>query len=397
MTNPFKQARPLLEKIIAAGHEAYFVGGCVRDFLLKKEIHDVDIATSATPMEIKELFPRTVDIGIEHGTVLVLYNGQPYEITTFRAESDYEAFRRPKEVQFIRNLFEDLERRDFTMNAIAMSVDGAIIDPFHGQESIHNKLIQTVGNPDNRFQEDALRMMRAIRFVSQLNFTISNETLEAIKRNKHLLSKISIERKMMEFEKLLCGSNRKKAIKLLMDSRAYSYIPNLEVDSLITFQKYDNQKLDLLEMWALLLFTLGLSEKKAKSFLNDWKLSNNKINSVISRLRFLNIRFNREWSELLLYKAGEEISVSTEKIFQVIKGINENITLKHIKDNYQALPIKNRKEMVVTGEDIMRWVNKDGGPWLREIIESIEEEIVQGNVVNEKEAIREWLTNCNLN
>jgi tRNA nucleotidyltransferase (CCA-adding enzyme) len=399
MTNPFNQARPLMEKIIACGFEAYFVGGSVRDYLLKKEIHDVDIATSATPHEIKGIFPRTVDVGIEHGTVLVLYNGQSYEITTFRTESEYNDFRRPKSVQFIRSLIKDLERRDFTMNAIAMDVNGSIIDPFHGQEAINNNLIQTVGNPDDRFQEDALRMLRAVRFVSQLSFTITDETRLAIERNNHLLSKISIERKMTEFEKLLCGKNRKDAIHQLIISKMYAYLPNLtnEDEALNRFGSYDSENLNLLEMWTMLVYSMRLEEKGAYSFLSQWKLSNKKIKAIIMRLRILNQRLRQEWSELLLYSAGEEVSVSTEKIYLVLMGINHSNSLKEIIEKYRNLPIKSREDMVITGEDIMSWANKRPGPWLREIIEHVEAAILLRKVENEKEAIREWLMNCNLN
>ena len=195
MTDPFQTAIPVIKKLEDAGYEAYFVGGSVRDFLLKRMINDVDIATSATPDEVKKIFPKTVDIGIEHGTVLVLVNNGAYEITTFRTESEYEDYRRPKEVTFIRNLKDDLQRRDFTMNAIAMDKNRKLIDPFNGHLAIQNKIIQTVGSPSDRFQEDALRMMRAVRFVSQLSFQIEAGTVTALASLVHLLDKIAVERK----------------------------------------------------------------------------------------------------------------------------------------------------------------------------------------------------------
>src|SRR4051812_38283336 len=216
MKEPFLAAVPVLTKLESAGYEAYFVGGAVRDFLLKKEINDIDIATSATPEEVKQIFSKTVDVGIEHGTLLVLYQNQSYEITTFRTEAEYEDYRRPKAVSFIRSLKEDLQRRDFTMNAIAMDKDGNLIDPFHGELSIKNQVIQTVGKATDRFQEDALRMMRAVRFVSQLSFRIEDETLNALEDLVHLLGKIAIERKQTEFDKLLFGDNRKQAIQLIL-------------------------------------------------------------------------------------------------------------------------------------------------------------------------------------
>src|SRR3954463_2172771 len=206
--NPiFLKAIPLLEKVEKAGFEAYFVGGCVRDFILGKKIADVDIATSATPLEIKEIFLKTIDVGIEHGTVIVLWEKDTYELTTFRSDGEYTDFRRPSDVKFIRSLEEDLKRRDFTMNSMAMDKKGQIIDPFNGQEAIKNKMIETVGSAIIRFHEDALRMMRAVRFVSQLSFSIELNTSMALKEHASLLEKVSIERKTVEFEKLLNGIN----------------------------------------------------------------------------------------------------------------------------------------------------------------------------------------------
>ena len=147
----FKQALPIIDKIEEAGFEAYFVGGSVRDTLLNKPINDVDIATSAKPNEIKEIFPKTIDVGIEHGTVMVLWKDASYEITTFRTESTYQDFRRPDTVEFVRSLKEDLKRRDFTINALAMDRDGKIIDYFNGQKDLENNLIKAVGIPEERF------------------------------------------------------------------------------------------------------------------------------------------------------------------------------------------------------------------------------------------------------
>ena len=138
MKKEFVRAVPVLERLEQRGHLAYFVGGSVRDSIMGKEIHDVDIATSATPQEVKELFDRTIDVGIQHGTVLVFHEGEPYEVTTFRTESQYKDFRRPEQVEFVTSLLEDLKRRDFTMNAMAMDKDGILYDPFKGREDIES-------------------------------------------------------------------------------------------------------------------------------------------------------------------------------------------------------------------------------------------------------------------
>lgn len=397
MIKAFRQALPILEKIESAGFEAFFVGGSVRDYLLKKEIDDVDIATSATPEEIKGIFPKTIDVGIEHGTILVLFKGQSYEITTFRSESEYEDFRRPKNVTFIRSLYEDLKRRDFTMNAIAMDHEGKIIDPFLGLDAINNNLLQTVGIAEDRFSEDALRMMRAIRFVSQLAFDIEEETFIALKRNGSLLKNISIERKTKEFEKLLTGKNRQKAIELMIESKLHQFLPGLEaMDSGIKkLSQFNCSKLMLTEMWVLLLYSLGIHSKASHSFLKDWRLSNQKMKEVEKILAFLEKRLLQDWEALTLYQAGEAISISVEKILNVIHNQVYDNHLDEIKTRYDSLPIKAREELAVTGQDLMVWASEPGGPWLKELLDKIEQGVLLHKVKNDKEAIREWLLSCN--
>ena len=144
----FDAALPVLDRLEAAGFQTVFVGGSVRDHLMGRDNHDVDIATQATPEEVKRVFKKTVDVGIEHGTVMVLHEGNGYEVTTFRTEGEYKGFRKPKEVKFIRSLHEDLKRRDFTMNAIAMTKDKELIDPFNGRKAIHERSIETVGDAE---------------------------------------------------------------------------------------------------------------------------------------------------------------------------------------------------------------------------------------------------------
>ena len=159
LPSEFQKALPILEKIKAAGFEAYFVGGSVRDALLNRPIHDVDIASSSYPEETKQIFERTVDIGIEHGTVLVLENGGEYEVTTFRTEDVYVDYRRPSSVSFVRSLEEDLKRRDFTVNAFALNENAEVIDKFNGLADLDNRVLRAVGKAEERFNEDALRIM----------------------------------------------------------------------------------------------------------------------------------------------------------------------------------------------------------------------------------------------
>lgn len=200
-------ALKILNIINENGFEAYIVGGCVRDALLGREPNDWDITTSATPEEIKGLFKRTVDTGIKHGTVTVLEGKEGYEVTTYRIDGEYEDGRHPKQVQYTKSLEEDLKRRDFTINAMAYHPTEGIVDLFDGQKDLDNKIIRCVGNAEERFSEDALRMMRAIRFAAQLGYSIEEKTFEAIKNLAPTLSKISEERIQVEMVKLLVSDN----------------------------------------------------------------------------------------------------------------------------------------------------------------------------------------------
>jgi tRNA nucleotidyltransferase (CCA-adding enzyme) len=399
MKQPFLAAVPVLERLESAGFEAYFVGGSVRDYLLHKEINDVDIATSATPEEVKQIFDKTVDIGIEHGTLLILYQNHSYEITTFRNEAEYEDFRRPKEVTFIRSLTEDLQRRDFTMNAIAMNKDGNLIDPFQGQLSIRNQVIQTVGKAADRFQEDALRMMRAVRFVSQLSFTIEEETLNALKNLVYLLENIAVERKQMEFEKLLSGANRKQAIQLILQTNIYTYLPGLakHEESLKLLLEYKLDKLNKRELWALLLFCLRIEKTKIEGFLRDWRIPLKEIREIQLMLYYLNKRLESSWSHYDLYAATKDIFISSERLYLVINGIEGNESIKEYVEIYDGLPIKERSEMDLTGTDLMDWFNKSGGPWVKELLFKVEQAILEGRVDNNKKIIKEWLMKCKHN
>lgn len=197
----------IIDVLEAAGFEAYAVGGCVRDSLLGREPNDWDITTNAKPSQIKQLFHRTIDTGIEHGTVSVLIHGETYEITTYRIDGEYEDSRHPKQVEFTTELVEDLKRRDFTINAMAYNEKTGVVDEFGGIDDLRNGIIRCVGNPRERFDEDALRIMRAVRFAAQLGYDIEDNTKEAIAEFAVRLRNISAERINVELTKLLVSSN----------------------------------------------------------------------------------------------------------------------------------------------------------------------------------------------
>lgn len=220
----------ILDTLKNNGYESYIVGGSVRDFITDLYApKDYDIATSALPGEIIKLFDKTVPTGLKHGTVTVIINDQGYEVTTYRIDGEYIGNRRPAEVTFVLNLKEDLARRDFTINALAYNEQQGIIDYFDGIEDLKNKIIRAVGEPNKRFQEDALRMLRAIRFAATLNFRIEEKTLQAIKVNCPLILNISSERIRDELCKMLLSNNPTKALRLLEETKLLEIIlPELQ-------------------------------------------------------------------------------------------------------------------------------------------------------------------------
>ncbi len=197
----------IIDTLTKAGFEAYAVGGCVRDTILGRTPGDWDITTSAKPQEVKQLFQRTIDTGIEHGTVTIMMKKTGYEVTTYRIDGEYEDNRHPKSVEFTSNLVEDLKRRDFTINAMAYNPTTGLVDEFDGIKDLENKVIRCVGCAEDRFDEDALRILRAVRFAAQLGFTIEEKTTKAITAKASHLTSISAERIRVELVKLLTSSN----------------------------------------------------------------------------------------------------------------------------------------------------------------------------------------------
>ncbi|WP_017755554.1 CCA tRNA nucleotidyltransferase [Calidifontibacillus oryziterrae] len=397
MDQRFIKAKPILRKLIDTGHEAYFVGGSVRDSLLKRPIGDVDIATSARPEHVQSLFDHTIPVGIEHGTVIVVVENETYEVTTFRLEGEYADYRHPSYVEFVSSLKKDLSRRDFTINAIAMDMNGMIIDPYEGKKDINRKLIQTVGNPDERFREDPLRMMRALRFVSQLDFKLSENTMDSIKNNATLLTKISIERILTEFDKLLIGKANHTALEQLIQLGLHEYLPCLGKRrcELQQFALLCKNRVDTIEeYWSLLVHTLRI--ENIDKFFKNWKCSNERIK--ICKI-YSNGLKELEQSQILtlnfVYKYGKAVCYSIIKLYSIVSNQDYDKLVDDVNELSNKLPITSRKELAISGKDLLNWYNlEEGGPWISEMIEKVEQAVVENKVKNEKTAIREWVTAC---
>lgn len=381
-------AKPILEKINEAGFEAYFVGGCVRDMILGEELHDVDIASSAYPEEIKEIFEKTVDTGIQHGTVMVLDHGEGYEITTFRTESTYTDFRRPDSVTFVRSLSEDLKRRDFTINAFALDADGTVIDLFNGLDDLEKKQIRAVGKAKERFTEDALRMMRALRFAAKLDFSIEEATLEALAELAPNLEKIAVERIQVEFEKMLMGQAAGRSLMTMVEVGLLPYFPGktgrIKASHLLALANYleKKQPQNFAEVWTLYLATAGLGADELQQELRTWKLSRemmstvNRLAPAIEKVDNLSV-----WD---LYQIND-LSETFLSVLAII-GVDESVRLS-IAEQFKALPIHSTKELAVSGGALIQAGIAQPGPALGKILSDIEHAVVNGQVENEKSVL----------
>lgn len=387
----FQEAIPILKLIEKNGYEAYFVGGSVRDVLLHKTISDIDIATSAFPQEIKHIFKRTVDVGIEHGTVLVLYQNSQYEVTTFRTESTYQDYRRPDTVTFVRSLEEDLKRRDFTMNALAIDCHGKLYDFHNGQSDIAQKCIRAVGDAYERFHEDALRMMRAIRFAGQLDFVIEDLTKEGIQKYAHLLEKISVERVCVEWQKLMESTHRQRGITYFIETKLFQYCPGFQCyeQALQRFSETNVVYNDNAYNWAVLLYCIGETLDSSRALLTQWKLSNHDKETALKLYSILQWRSETSWTVDELFKTGDVLAVVAEDMAYQLHIIEHK---EDVSALYQQLPIKAIKDLALTGRDIMTLLNKEsGGQYLGDIIETMKQQVLHGYLKNDAALLSQWV------
>lgn len=385
----FVKAMPVLQTLEDAGFEAYFVGGSVRDVLLHRHVHDVDITTSAYPEEVKELFDKSIDTGIKHGTVTVLYGGESYEITTFRTESGYQDFRRPDHVTFVQNLDEDLKRRDFTINALAMDMHGDIVDLFNGIEDLKNHIIRAVGNPEKRFHEDALRMMRAVRFMSQLEFKLEGKTEQAIKDNHELLKKISVERIREEFVKMGLGPFSRQAFQIFLDTQLSEDVPDFagKKDLLQVYPQLKFSPTMETSLWAVIIILLKVSNENIGKFMRDWKNSNAMTEKVEQIIKMFDLIADHVPTDYELFEAGEDIIINTIDVADIL---GQPVSSEALVDRYLALPIKTPSELAVDGRFLIKRGMRPGAQ-LGRTLNQIRKKVVACEIENSEEAIEQYL------
>lgn len=394
MTNQlFEEAKPILEHIQSHNYEAYFVGGSVRDYIMGRAIHDIDITTSATPDEIESIFTHTIPVGKEHGTINVVYQHNNYEITTFRAEEDYVDHRRPSEVTFVRDLYEDLQRRDFTMNAIAMDANYQLYDYFDGQQDIKNKVIKTVGPAQERFAEDALRMIRCLRFQSQLSFDIDKQTYQAIQVQYKDIAYLSIERIVIELTKMLAGSHIAQSYQDMQKIGMFSYIPffkNVKMADIVI-----DEPLSLEMMLAIIMAQQSVNES-----LKSLKISKKQINQAQLYLRIIQTLPNittKQQLAIAVYDYGVE---ALQTVIQYRELLQHNhldsghpliINSQTITEIAQQLPITHRQQLAVNGGTLLQHLNRKSGPWLKDVLRQIECAIITHRVTNTETEILKWV------
>ena len=387
----FLEALPVMQQLVDAGYEAYFVGGSVRDMLLHKPISDVDIATSATPQEVKDIFPHTVDVGIEHGTVMVIHHKEGYEVTTFRTEEGYEDFRHPDKVTFVRSLEEDLKRRDFTINALAIGIDDQLMDFFDGIGDLERQCLRCVGDAKERFNEDALRMFRAVRFVGQLGFQIEENTKNAISLLKMNLSKVAVERMKVEFEKMIQSSYRKDALKLFVETGLYQACPLFDGkdEILLKLAEFPLKEMSVLQAWILFIDELNLSDKEVTHLLKSWKSSNEQIRDVLVGYKTYRARKEEEWNFFLAYDCPYEVACEVE---QLLIAQNKSTSMEGLEATYQSLPIRSMNDIQLNGHDIIRILKLEKkGPIIGQVLKTVEKMILEQSISNDAEVLETYV------
>ncbi|MFS1512379.1 CCA tRNA nucleotidyltransferase [Chengkuizengella sp. SCS-71B] len=401
------EASEVIRELKKHGYEAYYVGGYVRDKFLKRTIKDIDITTSAYPSIVMDLFSHTIPTGLQHGTVTVVMEQFHFEVTTYRTENEYVDHRRPKEVQFVNKLIDDLERRDFTMNAMAIDIHGKIIDPFGGKKDLNSKILRCVGDPLLRFSEDALRMMRAIRFAAEYDLQVEQNTWNAILLHREAIKHIAMERIYAELDRVMEGSNTKKGIQLLIDSELMNNTKeNLHIQKsnwsafsghnvLNSFQSIHEGTIK----WILLLLMLKIETNQIKPLLKKLKFPNQKIMKIYAVKQVINwlneqTYSEKSWKEAVIIYGMDALkdlrtllnALDHSYLSWLLLKMNEEeleIIQQKGMDWIEEIPIKHLRELEISGNDIVNLKQKSG-PWIRIVLNQLLTEVALNELENKQ-------------
>ena len=426
-------AEHVIAQLMEKGHEAYWVGGCIRDELLGRPVHDMDITTSALPEEVISIFPRCVPTGLQHGTITVLQAGNSFEVTTYRTESGYVDYRRPEQVFFVSDVNEDLRRRDFTINAICCGIDGLLIDPFGGALDLERQVIRCVGDAEERFAEDALRMLRCVRFASALDFSVTKNTWRALLRQRDKLVHIAVERVRSELERIVEGPHPRRGLGMLVRSgllpRGKAPFPwtgtDLAAAAALSAGIGELQSARL--RWALLLHALKRSAQEADELLRAWTFPGTTRTSVVMVLRVREawtaaleevppeagggtealrrhwiaavLAYGREAAEgwltlLAALPAGPEGRSAALGPASVLAGptsVHSGSELWNLaaaaREWLTQMPLSSLAALAVTGNELVETLQKTPGPWLGILLQQLLQAVAAGDIPNDKQLL----------
>jgi tRNA nucleotidyltransferase (CCA-adding enzyme) len=393
----------IVQTLCDAGHQAHLVGGCVRDRLLGRPLKDVDIATSARPEEVSALFAHTIPTGIRHGTVTVVHQGKSYEVTTYRMESGYSDGRRPDTVNYVGDIAEDLARRDFTVNAIAVDLSGACIDPFQGRRDLALRFIRCVGDPRQRFAEDALRMLRAIRFAAALDFRLLKSVWRGIRTQSHRLRQIAMERIGAEWDNMMAGPDPDRACAMLRrsgllaclkeplpgrigDALAAASTPD-ETGKVHRHRKTDRRRLGTLPetdlRWMALLSDLGATSGEAADFCRTLRLGGKRASRIAAGVEFgQRIARAPEGGRSAFVKAVLDLGRAAAQDWLTMQG-----DPSPYREWLHSLPVDHLSKLAINGDTLIRQLDKSPGPWVAQHLRWLLEEVALGSLPNERDAL----------
>jgi len=359
----YNSAIKVLNKITEFGYNAYIIGGYPRDLYLKRSSLDIDICTDATPMELVNIFNEVVMASSEYGAVVIIVDKVRFEITTFRSEGKYLDFRKPSSIKYIDSLEEDLKRRDFTINTLCIDKDGNEIDLLNAKSDLDNHIIRMVGNPKIRLKEDALRILRAVRFATVLNFELEPVLKAYIKKYAHLVKKLSKERIREELDIIFASSNKEYGIKLLCDLKLAD---NLGIPELKKIKITPSMIVTWSQLGALGKYNFSTSEKEIMARINE-------------------LRYKNLLDKKVLYKYGLYACTLASELHDVDK--------KELNEIDLGLQIHSKLDIALSPMEICEILDKTPGPFLKDLINDLEDKLITDEIKNTKESLTEYISN----
>ena len=359
----YEIALKLLEKINNYGYKAYIIGGFPRDLYLKRSSNDVDICTDATPMELHKIFSEIITTNSEYGTVTILFENIKFEITTFRKELNYKDNRHPDKIEYVDSLEEDIIRRDFTINTLAIDKDGNQIDILNAKDDLDNRIIKMVGNPRKKLKEDALRILRAIRFATILNFELDPKLKYYIKRYGHYLRKISKDIRKNELDIIFSNSNKEYGIKLILELKLANH---LGLNNLKNIKITPSMIVTWAELNVLDKYNFNSIERESILKINEVKNKN-----ILDKH--------------ILYEYGLYICTMAAEL----KGVDKKV----LNEYFSKLPIRSKLDISLSPLEICKVLKVEAGSFLKPLISDLEYQIIDGKVENTKESITKYIEN----